>query len=310
MSDLSQEDRSLIEIGGQEDLPDPSARDRMRRRLAARIGVTAGLGTVAVATKTAAASSAAVGAGSSLAIKIATTVAIVTALGGGGTWLVRAGAKATPAPPSAGSVERVPRSAPSSPITPTIAEPLPTAAATVPTADSPPPAAAAAGEAPPVAAKPIVAKPIVADHATASPGRADARVLGPALAPAKTNSEGATTHAARPGPSTLGPADPASPTADRKPSLPADELAEETRLLRDADALTRGGQPVRALALLDEHARRFPRGILGEERDVERILSLCAAGRRQEARVSAERFLASRPRSPLAGRVRGSCGGS
>jgi hypothetical protein len=94
------------------------------------------------------------------------------------------------------------------------------------------------------------------------------------------------------------------------PATPADALAEETRLLRDADAATRAGDAPRALALLAEHARRFPRGVLGEERDAETVLALCAAGRTSEARAAAQRFLAARPGSPLAGRVRSSCGGS
>ncbi len=49
--------------------------------------------------------------------------------------------------------------------------------------------------------------------------------------------------------------------------------------------------------------------MLGEERAAERILALCALGRKDEARTEAQRFLSRFPRSPVAERVRTSCGG-
>jgi hypothetical protein len=58
---------------------------------------------------------------------------------------------------------------------------------------------------------------------------------------------------------------------------------------------------------LDEHARRFPRGALAEEREAARVLALCAQGRASEARASASAFVASNPRSPFAAQVRRSC---
>ncbi len=86
-------------------------------------------------------------------------------------------------------------------------------------------------------------------------------------------------------------------------------LETETRLLRDASFELRAGRPVRALALLDEHARSFSGGALVEERRVERILALCALGRAAEAQAEGASFLGERPRSLLADRVRASCGG-
>jgi hypothetical protein len=84
-------------------------------------------------------------------------------------------------------------------------------------------------------------------------------------------------------------------------------LEAETRLLRDADVALRSGDAQRALALLDEHAARFPDGVLQEERAAERVLALCGLGRTSEARADVDRFLRERPRSPLADRVRSSC---
>jgi outer membrane protein assembly factor BamD (BamD/ComL family) len=87
-------------------------------------------------------------------------------------------------------------------------------------------------------------------------------------------------------------------------------VAAEVLLLGEAHAAIRNGQAEHALALLDEHSRRFPRGALGEEREASRVTALCALGRVAEARAAADRFLRVSPLSPHAGRVRASCGGS
>src|SRR5208283_4452338 len=88
------------------------------------------------------------------------------------------------------------------------------------------------------------------------------------------------------------------------------DVAAEVRLIGEAHTAIRGGDAERALALLDEHARRFPKGALGEERDAARINALCALGRTSEARDATERFLRAAPLSPHAGPLRTSCGGS
>jgi len=86
-------------------------------------------------------------------------------------------------------------------------------------------------------------------------------------------------------------------------------VGAEAALLRRADSALKSGDPSRARALLDEHASTFPRGILSEEREAERVIVLCALGQVAQARAAAATFLRARPRSPLAARVRGSCGG-
>jgi len=78
-------------------------------------------------------------------------------------------------------------------------------------------------------------------------------------------------------------------------------------LLEAAQRELASGRAASALSLLDEHARRFPAGALSEERIAARVLSLCALGRHEAARQSANAFLAASPRSPLIPRLRGSC---
>ena len=93
------------------------------------------------------------------------------------------------------------------------------------------------------------------------------------------------------------------------PAPQAATVALETRLLRDADEALRAGNGLRALALVEEHARSFPSGILAEERDAERVTVLCALGRVAQAREAAATFERDHPRSPLLARVRSSCAG-
>jgi hypothetical protein len=136
---------------------------------------------------------------------------------------------------------------------------------------------------------------------------------------AATSLSSATTqpYAAPPAPSAAsssGPTGAAAAASAPEPSPPAEtpapivRVADEAHLLREADAALRAGDTAGATRWLDEHARLFPRGVLVEERDVQRVSVLCAAGQTDAARVEARRFLTSYPQSFLAGRVRASCG--
>ena len=106
---------------------------------------------------------------------------------------------------------------------------------------------------------------------------------------------------------TLSAAEP-SPSEGALVGITSVRVAEEAHLLREADAALRGGDTAGATRWLDEHARLFPNGVLAEERDVQRVLVLCASGQPDAARMEASRFLSAYPRSLLAGRVRASCG--
>lgn len=87
-------------------------------------------------------------------------------------------------------------------------------------------------------------------------------------------------------------------------------LGAETQLMRPADQALRTRDPARALDLLDEHERRFPQGVLAEERSAERVTALCALGRVAEAHAEAARFMATHADSPLVGSVQRSCAGA
>jgi hypothetical protein len=88
---------------------------------------------------------------------------------------------------------------------------------------------------------------------------------------------------------------------------PKDSVVEEAALLHAARGALAGGDAKAALALLDEHGARFPKGALVAERQAARVFALCALGRSIEARRAASAFLAQNPRSPLAARVRDAC---
>jgi hypothetical protein len=85
----------------------------------------------------------------------------------------------------------------------------------------------------------------------------------------------------------------------------AETLAEETRLLRDADQALRAGNSVRALGLLDEHATRFPRGVLAPERSAERLIARCQLG--QVDAEAAQAYLKSHANSAFVARISDAC---
>ncbi len=132
--------------------------------------------------------------------------------------------------------------------------------------------------------------------ATQSPGGAAVDVTDLPVAPAST-------HAASPSATAKTSAPPPKSATVASP----DSLAEETALLGKAARANREGDSVRALALLDEHASRYPNGVLAEERAAQRVFVLCALGRKAEATTARAAFLRDRPHSPLAERVRGTC---
>jgi len=84
----------------------------------------------------------------------------------------------------------------------------------------------------------------------------------------------------------------------------ADTLAAERRLLDRAQEAILAGDGAAALAAVGEHADRFRRGVLIEEREALHVQALALTGRADEARERGEQFLARYPRSIQRGAVR------
>jgi hypothetical protein len=99
-----------------------------------------------------------------------------------------------------------------------------------------------------------------------------------------------------------------SPAAAR-PTRPAHAGAKEDRftaelaLLQRAHAAYTGRDFSAALTVIAEHAHRFPKGPLAEQREALRVRSLAGAGRADEARRAAAAFAIRFPRSVLLPRV-------
>jgi hypothetical protein len=89
---------------------------------------------------------------------------------------------------------------------------------------------------------------------------------------------------------------------------PGNEIRQEVVLLSKAQAALSRGRPQEALEALSEHATRFPRGALTEERAATRARTLCALGRNQEAEAELKRIEKLNPASAYLARARESCG--
>jgi len=89
---------------------------------------------------------------------------------------------------------------------------------------------------------------------------------------------------------------------------PGNEIRQEVALLSKAQAALSRGRPQEALEALSEHAQRFPRGVLSEERAATRVRTLCALGRTREAAAELKRIETLNPTSAYLSRARESCG--
>lgn len=102
---------------------------------------------------------------------------------------------------------------------------------------------------------------------------------------------------------------PARPAAYASPPSGApDSLPEEVRLLSKAEQQLSAGRADDALRTLSEHGRRFPGGVLAEERLAARVQALCTLGRIAEARADLARLSRGYPQSPHLDRARKFCG--
>jgi hypothetical protein len=97
----------------------------------------------------------------------------------------------------------------------------------------------------------------------------------------------------------------AAPMRETSPAhAGAGAVRVEMRLLEQARVAFGREDFVRAIELLAEHARRFRKGRLVEEREALRIKSLAGLGRRTDARRAATQFEENFPRSPLLSAIR------
>jgi hypothetical protein len=107
------------------------------------------------------------------------------------------------------------------------------------------------------------------------------------------------------------PATPEPPSVEKRAPAAvrsADNLAQEVAILSRAGAELHAGRPAAALTALDDHQRKFPSGVLVQERSAARVQALCALGRTKEARTAFERLARTSPSSPHVVRARKACG--
>jgi hypothetical protein len=288
MSDLTPEDEALLGRARLGLEATDADRERVKSKLFAQIGI----GTLAATKSTAAATTLLAGAST----KVIAGVGIAVLMIGGSIAIHRVLAPARS--PSAALTTSIPIAS-SSAAPPASSEATAALTATMPVSSSAPSANVVASAAIAVPA-PNAHASSPEDHSSAIAARASDPVAASTVstsstAPTSTQSPAAIANA----PSTMTAPAATGPTLD----------AEIALIQGAADALKKG-EPGRALALAERHRSQFPNGTLAEERDVERVLALCALGRVAEAHDLAQSFLAAHPNSPQAERVRASCAGA
>lgn len=100
------------------------------------------------------------------------------------------------------------------------------------------------------------------------------------------------------GSSAVAPPAPSAPTPRAR-----DRLAQEVTLLSRAMRALRAGHPAGALRALDTHQRRFPAGVLAEERRAARAQALCLLGRVREGRAELSQLAPKSPAAALADQI-------
>lgn len=96
----------------------------------------------------------------------------------------------------------------------------------------------------------------------------------------------------------------AAPAHRESSSAEPSGLREELSHIARVESALKGGNPAKALALLTEYRRRFPRPRLGLEAEVLTIQALSENGSVSAARKRAQRFLEKYPTSPLGARAK------
>lgn len=86
------------------------------------------------------------------------------------------------------------------------------------------------------------------------------------------------------------------------------DAREESQMIGKARSALRSGDAARALQLLELAERRYPQGVLNQEREALRVEALVGLGQTAEARARANAFLRAYPSSPYASRVKSRTG--
>jgi hypothetical protein len=94
-----------------------------------------------------------------------------------------------------------------------------------------------------------------------------------------------------------------APPRTRRAGTKQEAYDAELELMRSAHTAYAAHDFGNALVLVGEHARRFPGGLLAEEREALRVRCLVGSGRASEARRAAAAFATRFPRSVLLPRV-------
>src|SRR5262249_48852305 len=90
------------------------------------------------------------------------------------------------------------------------------------------------------------------------------------------------------------------------PAQPS-SLDSERAIVGAAKAAIKRGDFADALVQLGQHAARYPTGIMAEDREALRVVTLCRLGRASEAATARTKVLARWPSSMHAARVRAAC---
>lgn len=89
--------------------------------------------------------------------------------------------------------------------------------------------------------------------------------------------------------------------------LPVNSLRSELVLLRSAQRAFRKGDLEQTLRTLEKHQAKFPSGVLREERQTLRALTLCSRGDITKGKQIVRQLLVESPHTPLTQRIRRSC---
>jgi hypothetical protein len=296
MNDLSPETRRLLDMARDGDRLPPGRRALLESKFFTRV---AGGALVGLAAREAWAKSAGL---FGPITKGVAGLAIVSSIGAGGYFAVRA-SRYDAAPKPARAAMEAPRETPpvvwsppatqaiTAPARPRVADPSENARRSIE------PREPVARRAVPLAAPPA---PVRSRTAGSTPRSAPAPV---AAAPAQASQPSAPAASPPPAPEntvTPPPAEEAPP-----PRIANNTLNDETRILWEADQALRSGNTSRAVSLLDEHASKYPDGALSPERGAERVVALCKLGRIDAPTIRS--YLSSHPNLSLSERIQQAC---